>query len=274
MSNLNINTSNAVALNTQNSITMTSLEIVDLINAHRQEQGNTTALRHAHFMTKVPQVLGSEVAPKFSGSSFYQGNGSAQLERSIYIFPKREACLMAMSYSYELQAQIFDRMTTLEQQLLLLNRPSYMIDDPVERAKKWIEETTAKQEAETKLLETQKVVELQTPKVEVFDAVLDKERTYTVREFAQRTGVKEKDVKAWIVDKRWATGASAKSFRPAAWANTHNYMRMIRSGRPFTTVYGTTCYNESIVFTQEGFNEAVRKMVKSGIMQPLKQGTE
>ncbi|MGM1179073.1 hypothetical protein, partial [Serratia marcescens] len=29
--------------------------------------------------------------------------------------PKREACLMAMSYSYEIQAKVFDRMTALEQ---------------------------------------------------------------------------------------------------------------------------------------------------------------
>lgn len=255
-------------INTQ--ITMTSLEIVDFINTHRQENGNTTVLRHSDFMAKVPQVLGEMNAPKYFGTQIYNNNN----ERTICNFPKREACLMAMSYSYELQAQIFDRMTTLEQQLLLLNRPSYMIDDPVERAKKWIEETTAKQEAETKLIEAQQVIEVQTPKAEVFDAVLDKDRTYTIRDFAQRTGVKEKDVKAWIVEKRWATGASAKTFKPAAWANTYNYMRMIRSGRPFTTAYGTTCYNESIVFTQEGFNEAVRKMVKSGIMQPLKQGTE
>lgn len=31
-----------------------------------------------------------------------------------YRLPKREACLMAMSYSYDLQAKVFDRMTALE----------------------------------------------------------------------------------------------------------------------------------------------------------------
>lgn len=269
MSNLNLNTNNAVALNTKNTVTMTSLEIVDFINAHRQESGNTTVLRHDDFMRKVPNVIGESLAPKFFGASFYTNGAGHQVARNIYNFPKREACLMAMSYSYELQAQIFDRMTALEQQLLLVNRPSYMIEDPVERAKKWIEETTAKQETEAKLIEAQHVIEVQTPKAEVFDAVLDRDRIYTIREFAQRTGVKEKVVKDWIVEKRWATGASAKTFRPASWANSNNYMRMIRTGKPYTNIYGITCYNESIVFTQDGFNEAVRKMVKSGIMQPL-----
>ena len=164
---------------------------------------------------------------------------------------------------------IIKRWTELEQQALMMNRPSYMIEDPVERAKKWIEETTAKQVIETKLVEATKVIEVQAPKAEVFDAVLDKSRTYTIREFAQRTGVKEKEVKKWLTDKLWMTGTDSKSYRPLARANVGNYMRMVRSGKPFTTQYGTICYNETIVFTQEGFNEAVRKMVKSGMMKPL-----
>lgn len=93
-------------------ITMTSLELVEFINSQRGE--DEAELRHDHFMAKVPKVLGDD-APKFSGTSFYSGNGSAKIERAIYIFPKREACLMAMSYSYELQAKVFDRMTELEE---------------------------------------------------------------------------------------------------------------------------------------------------------------
>lgn len=108
-------------LTTNNSITMTSLELVDYINAHRQSVATIekpyVELHHRSFMSKVPQVLGVKDAAKFIASSFYQGNGSAKLERQIYRFPKREACLMAMSYSYELQAQVFDRMTAMEEEL-------------------------------------------------------------------------------------------------------------------------------------------------------------
>lgn len=39
---------------------------------------------------------------------------SMNREKPCYKFPKREACLMAMSYSYDLQAKVFDRMTELE----------------------------------------------------------------------------------------------------------------------------------------------------------------
>ena len=135
--------------NNTDQVTMTSPEIVDFINAHRQAVATIekpyVELHHRSFMSKVPQVLGVKDAAKFIASSFYQGNGSAKLERQIYVFPKREACLMAMSYSYELQAQIFDRMTAMENHIAAQNLPSYAIEDPIERAKKWIEEEKQKQ---------------------------------------------------------------------------------------------------------------------------------
>lgn len=92
---------------------MTSLELVDFINASRAP--GEAELRHDHFMAKVPKVLGDQ-APKFLGTSFYVNGAGHQVPRAIYVFPKREACLMAMSYSYELQARVFDRMTALEEQ--------------------------------------------------------------------------------------------------------------------------------------------------------------
>jgi uncharacterized small protein (DUF1192 family) len=93
-------------------VTMTSLELVDFINSLRKE--GDVELRHDNFMAKVPKVLGDN-APTFLGTQNYGNNNT----RSIYILPKREACLMAMSYSYELQAVVYDRMTELEQQRVI-----------------------------------------------------------------------------------------------------------------------------------------------------------
>ena len=104
-------------------ITMTSLELVDYINSERKEKAlqagaefpskGHAQLEHSDFLKKVLEVLG-EAAGNFSGS--YTGKDNTK--RPCYTFPKREACLMAMSYSYELQAKVFDRMTALEQQAL------------------------------------------------------------------------------------------------------------------------------------------------------------
>lgn len=141
--------------------------------------------------------------------------------------------------------------------------------DPAEAALAWAEQYKATKLAETQLLEAKQVIEIQAPKAEVFDAVLDKSRTYSIREFAQRTGVKEKTVKQWLADKLWMTGTDSKSYRPLARANAANYMRMVKQGKTFTDKWGVSHHNETIEFTQDGFNEAVRKMVKSGMMKPL-----
>lgn len=93
-----------------NQVTMTSLELVEFINNQR---GNSTAeLRHADFLEKVVKVLGLEISENFRSSY----TDSMNRQKPCYRFPKREACLMAMSYSYDLQAKVFDRMTELEEQ--------------------------------------------------------------------------------------------------------------------------------------------------------------
>lgn len=126
------------------SVTMTSIDLVDYINSQRGE--DEAELRHDHFMAKVPKVLGDD-APKFSGTSFYKGNGTAMLERAIYIFPKREACLMAMSYSYELQAKVFDKMTELEASANnAIRLPDFT--NPAEAARAWADQVEARQIAE------------------------------------------------------------------------------------------------------------------------------
>ena len=91
-------------------VTMTSLELVDFINSQRKS--GEAELRHSDFLDKTVKVLGLEMSESFRSSYM----DSMNRQKPCYCFPKREACLMAMSYSYDLQAKVFDRMTALEQQ--------------------------------------------------------------------------------------------------------------------------------------------------------------
>ena len=110
-------------LNSNETPTMSSLEMVEYINADRKSKAEAqglkfpckryTRLQHKHFLAKVPKVLG-DTSAKFLADDTYQAGNGATGTRQVYHFPKREACLMAMSYSYELQAQVFDRMTEME----------------------------------------------------------------------------------------------------------------------------------------------------------------
>lgn len=113
--------------------TMSSLQIVRLINMKRELDGNEIILHHRSFMAKVPKVLGKEDAKNFL--HIYLDTYSR--ETPCYSFPRREAMLMMMSYDYDLQSAVYDRMIELEQQL----KNTYQLPDfnnPIAAAEAWI----------------------------------------------------------------------------------------------------------------------------------------
>lgn len=120
--------------------TMTSLEIVSLINKGRKIEGGAPMLAHADFMKKVPQVLGEKDVGNFS--EIYLD--AYKREQPCYRLPRRETMLMLMSYSYELQAAVYDRMVELESSKLnTLSIPNFA--DPAEAAIAWAEQYRAAQ---------------------------------------------------------------------------------------------------------------------------------
>lgn len=104
--------------NVARAVSMTSLELVEFINSKRET--GEAVLQHKDFLAKVPRVLGAAQSAKFSADY----KDSRQRQQKCFVFPKREACLMAMSYSYELQALVYDRMTALEDQERARSLPS------------------------------------------------------------------------------------------------------------------------------------------------------
>ena len=101
------------------ALTMSSFDLVEFINSERLTAYGEDAvtLRHDHFMEKVPVVLGADHALNFQGMVTVTIGSGATRQSPCYNFPKREACLMAMSYSYDIQAKVFDRWQELEETL-------------------------------------------------------------------------------------------------------------------------------------------------------------
>jgi hypothetical protein len=112
---------------TNSEITMSSIEIVDLINQERKAEAERNPgqkyieLRHDNFMAKVPKVLGESTAPKFLGSVRYAKGNNSFGDRTIYNLPQREAFLMVMSESYELQAKLYDAYQKQREQIQSIN---------------------------------------------------------------------------------------------------------------------------------------------------------
>lgn len=172
-----------------NEVTMSSLEIVDFINEYRaKSETNPVQLRHDHFMAKVPKVLGLEGLPKFRDTYMNQQNGQTY---PCYRFPKREACLMAMSYSYELQAQVFDRMTAMEEALKAKN--SFDITNPAHLLQ------AIEVQAKLNIELTQKVAVLE-PKAKGLDRIADCTNVLGIRESAKVLKVGQNQLVQYLID--------------------------------------------------------------------------
>lgn len=194
--------------NTQ-QVTMPSVELVEFINKHRQEVATAEKpyieLRHDSFMAKVPKVLGEDQSPKFIGD-YKDPKGRTY---PCYYFPKRESCLLAMSYSYELQALVFDRMTAMEEALKQSAPLLPDFADPAAAARAWAEQFEAKQLAQ------QQVAEL-APKAEALDTIADTTNTYCIRDCAKAIGIKESDLIKLLIDKKWVYRDADRKLQPHA----------------------------------------------------------
>lgn len=163
-------------------VTMTSLELVQFIN--NQREAGEPELTHANFMAKVPKVLGGERGLiHFQDTYTHNQNGQ---KYPCYKFPKREACLMAMSYSYDLQAKVFDRMTELEQ------RDAPKVPRTLPEALRLAADLAEKNEAQALQLEQQR------PAVEFVERYVEARSSKAISDVAKLIGAKPKAFFEWL----------------------------------------------------------------------------
>lgn len=183
--------------------TMTSLQIVEMINKERESIAGITGkapkiLTHDNFLKKVVSVLGEEGAVKFNGSYFSQQNK----ELPMYVFPKREATLMAMSYSPAISAAVYDKMTELEQQVASQAPKLPNFSNPAEAARAWaIEYERSEQLA---LVVEQKEVLLleQAPKVDFVDQFVEADGALGIQAASRLLRMNMRELSHWLVDEK------------------------------------------------------------------------
>lgn len=113
--------------------------------------------------------------------------------RRAFLMNRDGFTLLAMGFTgkkaLEFKLKYIEAFNRMEQQLKELNQPSYMIDDPIKRAEKWIEEQKEKQQLQTQnLLLEQKVNELQ-PKATYYDMVLQNKSLLPISKIAKDYGM-------------------------------------------------------------------------------------
>lgn len=202
MTNLSLQTQNSTpyntAINTSISVvsspiiqTMSSKEIADMTGKEHKD-----VLRDIRNMFEQLQIDSAQFCAQYKDSTG-RTLPCFNLDKDLSI------CLVS-GYNVQLRMAIIKRWNELEAQVLEAVRPSYMIEDPVARAKKWIEEQTAKQEAEAKLLEAAKAIEVMKPTVDAYDLIAGKKGSMCFQDaYKFLGGMKLKDMKQWMYDKKW-----------------------------------------------------------------------
>ena len=93
--------------------TISSIDLLAVINKTRLDEGRKYQMRHDNFLKKIESELGDH-ALKFKGMIVVQiGNGGTR-ESPCYHLPRREAEIMVMSESPRVRAAVYDRMRELE----------------------------------------------------------------------------------------------------------------------------------------------------------------
>lgn len=117
--------------------TISSIELCELINKIRKEEGVQKEIRHDSLLAKIEDELEGG-AQNFLGTYLSKQNKQCK----CYNLPQKEALQVIVSESKRVRRRLIDeieRLTT-ENNQLKQSIASYMIQDPIERAKKWIEE--------------------------------------------------------------------------------------------------------------------------------------
>lgn len=156
--------------------TMTSLELAKLCVGKDKYD-------HKNFVAKMKKVLGEN-----SMVNFYHPNIVRGKETSCYNLPEREACLMAMSYSYELQAAVYDQWQELKnQQTSAVQLPDF--NDPHAMALAWAAEYKDKQLALEEVAIKQQTIEDQKPAVEFTETVQSGQCNISMKDCAKALGL-------------------------------------------------------------------------------------
>jgi len=187
--------------------TMSSLEIVDVINEERKSDAESVgtrfiALRHDNFLVKIEKHPGID-SPKFLGE-YKDGTGRAL---KCYHLPKREAELMVMSESLKVQTRVYDRLAEKEA-TAALSTPDF--NDPVAMARAWADAKQAERDeaaranleaAQRQHLEHQ--VAEQAPAVAGFDRIANAEGAMCITDAAKNLQLQPHKLRDNLIQMGW-----------------------------------------------------------------------
>lgn len=166
--------------------------------ADSREVAEMIGKRHDHLLAdirKYSEILDSQ---DFGSHEFFIAStylNAQNKEQPNYLLTKIGCDMVANKMTGEkgvlFTATYVSKFNQMEQQLLQQTKivPSYMIDDPIQRAKTWITEETERQELHTRTLMLEQRVKEYEPKLTYLDQILQSKDAVTITQIAKDYGL-------------------------------------------------------------------------------------
>lgn len=140
---------NLQVLGNNKQVTITSVELVDLINQFRieEDKDNYKPKRHDVLLRDIRNEIGVLKGMGLAVHNFVEGSylDKQNQERPCYSLNRDGALQMLNKESAYVRHKTIEYIHILEQALVETQMDSYMIVDPVKRAERWIEEEKERQ---------------------------------------------------------------------------------------------------------------------------------
>lgn len=124
------------------------------------------------------------ISENFKESSYTNARGRSYPE---FLMTRDGFTLLAMGFTgtkaLEWKLKYIEAFNQMENQINLMASDSYLIENPIERARAWIREQEEREQLN-------KIVQIQAPKVEYFDRVLEASGSKTTTQVAKLLGLK------------------------------------------------------------------------------------
>lgn len=241
--------------NINGEITMTSVEVVDLINKFRVEEGNTTMKVHKTLMRDIRKEIetlenvGISTKYNFVPSSYNDGT------RNYNMFVLKKPAIMQMLN----KESAWVRYKTQQYIEALENRIKEQQKVPT-TYKEALQQLLAQVEENEKLqIENQQqtqAIEEMTPKADYFDALVDNNLLTNIRDTAKQLHIKQTAFTKWLIENNFCYRDVRGKIKP--YADKMEYFEL----KEFTTDWGHS--DTQTLITPKG-KEAFRLLLSKGL---------
>lgn len=147
---------------------------------------------HKNVLRDIRGLLKNEPAKEMFFETTYIHEANNQ-EFTKYLMNRDGFTLLVMGFTgrkaMQFKMQYIQAFNEMEKQIKELSKPSYMIDDPVERAERWIVEQKEKQALRESNEEKEKIIDELKPKADYTDVILQNKGLVTITQIAKDYGM-------------------------------------------------------------------------------------